>query len=660
MTHTIKRPQVALLGEASMSQYAGTNLWQHANGSNVQVNALTNSVPHSDIIAFLNGYGSTNSRRLNAILAANKPSAMTTLTCGIDSNNRFFLEGSSTFALASSGTYSESSRAMFGFTGTETVTGSGPYRLTAAGRWKRGVFQTDYDTVGGLKIQTPGTPTTVFVSIMLDGTPITNDPSFPGKTLAQFDFSSSLASDYDDLEVGGFMVGSNEQGDGANTFEILNFKYNSSHPFNITHIVFDDPDDNLSGSMDFTYQFNFTGTNQGYQGTITNISIHTTINYTEGQAILFQPGPSWQFQNGVPAGFENHNSTTPYNWTGDQYSSLMRIGGTLTAPDGTQYAIIRKSGNSLSGHPITTLTASEINAYITAGGTWSYTNQGIQTVHDVVPSGRRVQNLPTWIRNRGLMSDADDVYGGTKECLEAAMFSVSMPEMTCVLEEDGRVSLNYPTSSAYGLFQNISATGKRLLQRLGFDGTETVTTTTANHSQIKAANRAPCALSTKRGYVELRREVSGRDDYVLMADGSVVSSGFSPTSGWSITFRVSGPPHGYAADMERHLRGWWSHARRGLTIYPTFGDPDNPGKGGNDTRRHVDKHSIYVDSNNPLHNLFHTAEADEQESHFGKRVGGRLLVRRHPSDSLERAENYSGQLDIHQDIQMRFLDDPTR
>ena len=138
----------------------------------------------------------------------------------------------------------------------------------------------------------------------------------------------------------------------------------------------------------------------------------------------------------------------------------------------------------------------------------------------------------------------------------------------------------------------------------------------------------------------------------------MVSGGLAPIKGWRLIVRVTGPAHGYTADRERHLRNWWQYARRGLTLYPTFGDSENNGNGGNDTRRHVDLVGLYGTTNR--HTLFQTVEADESANHFGKRVGGRLLVRRHPSDQQARREDYTFELDIHQDIMFRLLDDTSR
>jgi hypothetical protein len=277
---------------------------------------------------------------------------------------------------------------------------------------------------------------------------------------------------------------------------------------------------------------------------------------------------------------------------------------------------------------------------------------------DVLPFSIRVQNLITFFRQRASLGDADDKYYAN--CLENSDF-VSGKKIRWILEADGKVSVNFQKNLVpFETFINATATGKALLKRLGFDGTETYVEDVVNGiSRIKANNVAPCVLIADRGYSELRREVAGRDEFSMMADGSVVSSGLIPVKGWRIVFKVLGPAYGYTEDRERHLRNWWQYARRGLTIYPTFGDGDRVALGGNDTRRHIDLIDIY-ETQTATQKLFQTPDADRQENHFGKRVGGRLLVRRHPADAQARREAYSGDLDVFQEISLRLLDDPSR
>ncbi len=544
MANIIQRPKVAIAGEFDGSPYVGAVYTRAGNA--VTVAANTSSAPHSDIIAFLNGYGSRSGRDLGSIVDVSKPSAFTSLSCGIDESDRFYVEGSHTFTHAGSGAQLEASRAMFGFSGSETVTGSGPYRLTASGRWQRGVFQLDYDSVGGLKI-------------------------------AQTSTSSTATS----------------------------FKYVSAESWTFNGI-----DAVLFRPMTSSFTSG---------ATVSDFSVNDIISATSSSGATI----SYKIMNTVFSGGETYWVLQNTDGSALSYSASFSTHGF--------YA----SGTLFSGTvPVTS-----------------------SVVTDVAPSNARVQNLVTWLRVRGSVSDADDVYSG--KCLEDAEYTAGNTFMTCVLEADGRVSFNYPsTQAAYPTLTSIQTIGEALFLRLGFDGTETAAATTTNHRQLRGANRAPCVLATNRGYVELRREVLGRDDYTIMADGSVVSGGLTPIKGWRLIVRVYGPAHGYTVDLERHLREWWKYARRGLTIYPTFGDQASKAKGGNDTRRHVDLIGLY--GTTAHHNLFQTVEADESATHFGKRVGGRLLVKRHPQDAQARREDYSFELDIHQDIMLRLLDDTSR
>ena len=281
-----------------------------------------------------------------------------------------------------------------------------------------------------------------------------------------------------------------------------------------------------------------------------------------------------------------------------------------------------------------------------------------QDVSDIIPHSIRAQNLPTLLRKRGYVGGLDDIY--QTNCLENSDF-VSGKKIRWILEADGKVSVNFEKDLVpFETFINATATGKALLKRLGFDSTETyVEDVVGGISRIKANNVAPCVLIADRGYTELRREVTGRDEFSMMANGSVVSSGLLPVKGWRLVMRVLGPAYGYLQNRELHLQRWWKYARSGLTIYPSFGDGDRPLTGGNDTRRHIDLIEIF-DAQSYAERLIETPDADRQENHFGKRVGGRLLVRRHPADAQARRESYSGDLDVFQEISFRLLDDPSR
>ncbi len=563
MHNGIKKPKVAILGEFDSTPYTGNLYRRSGNAPYIELTNNTNNLPFFDLIGFLNGYGTETGKTLNDVLNDNKPAGMNTLTASFaygyfgttTRSARFMLTSNVTFNLASTGTNPEASREMFGFDGTETATGgNNSFTIVANKPWKRGVFQTNFDTVGGLKIGMPAGPQNVSTSFQYTSA---------SGTMFNMNAATRLFPNGSTL---------------TNGVTLSDFTINTT----ISAVT----DSNAT----VVYKIVNTGTSGG----------NTYFDLT--------------YSNGAPLDFTNDFSNNGF------------------------------SANS------TTFSATVL------------ADTGAETVTDVVPTSRRVQNLIVWMRTRGSVADADDIYASNcLETLEAnAETNGTATDMTCVLEEDGRVSFNFAngsSNSAY-LFTGITAAGKKFLKRLGFDGDESIKPTTSGARQIKANNRAPCVLATNRGYVEMRRMVDGRDEFTIMADGSVVSSGLMPIRGWDLTIRLAGPAHGYDTDLERHLRQWWNHARRGLTIYPSFGDPDNPGKGGNDTRRHLD--ILDLEYGAPIENTSYTTEAEHSANHFGKRTGGRLLVHRHPSDSQRRNEKYSGQLDIHQDIQLRVLDDPTR
>ena len=258
----------------------------------------------------------------------------------------------------------------------------------------------------------------------------------------------------------------------------------------------------------------------------------------------------------------------------------------------------------------------------------------------------RVQCLPVWVRERGQMNDADDIYSGlTLEDLDPDTQS------RWLVEADGRVSVSFFLDGGYEILNSA------WWRRLGGDGTETpVSEFGTGRHRLTTANPAPCFLASRRGYVNLRRRTTMRDSRQMMTDGSIVSASMPVVRGWDLTLRLEGPAQGFDRDHEDHLRAWWDHARGPLTLYPAWGDGDYA-PGAMDTRRHVDRLSVDTSAR---YTSFQTAGADSPDVHFSKRQGGRLLVRLHPSDDQNRRERYELQKDVHQDVVFRLTDDTSR
>ena len=221
----IKKPLIGIGGEFDGTPYQ-SSLYSR-NGQTVTGPTMTDGKAYSDVIAYLNGYGSLNGHDLSSIMAANKPSGCTSLTCGLTYAGKFFIQASHTFSLASSGTTAAASRAMFGFTGAETVYGSGPYRIEALGDWHRGVFQLDA-SVGGLKIQTGSSGSSTYDHLSYSGASYISGSGASTIISIGFSFTNSAATDYDDFDVGGTLIGSAEDGDGDDTFVIQGFRTDSS------------------------------------------------------------------------------------------------------------------------------------------------------------------------------------------------------------------------------------------------------------------------------------------------------------------------------------------------------------------------------------------------------------------------------------------------
>ena len=285
----------------------------------------------------------------------------------------------------------------------------------------------------------------------------------------------------------------------------------------------------------------------------------------------------------------------------------------------------------------------------------------------------RVQSLMTYMRDRGVAEDSDNVWSDEKPgdapplgfCLERRVQNNAnpTPEFRAMVEADGRISFNYPNTGspsatmADSWFAG-SSVKRRFAIRLGFDLTETAVAAPGNRLTLTSKNPAPCVLAMDRGYVKLRRTVRNRDDYAQMSDGSIVSAGLAPVRGWEATLRVVGPAYGFDASLEQHLRDWWQHSRRGLTLYPQWGDADYS-LGSIDMRRNVTP-DFMIENVGP--NRGYTTgvsiEAYVEESNYAKRKGGRLFLRQTRSTTYR--EEYKTELDCYQDIDLRLQDDPTR
>jgi|GEM_PF-3210187 hypothetical protein len=276
----------------------------------------------------------------------------------------------------------------------------------------------------------------------------------------------------------------------------------------------------------------------------------------------------------------------------------------------------------------------------------------------------RVQSLPTWLRSRSGTGVDDDIY--QNKTLDDAFHGEETDTSLCV-EPDGRVSINYSSAASFAF----TADGQALWRRLGGTGRETaVAASGSQRVTLTTEHPAPCFLALDRGYISMRRVTRAREERVLMADGSVVSAGLDPVQGWKMEIRVTGPAFGYRSqangpasagisprNMEDRLRMWWQYARRELTIYPQWGDRDHA-RGSIDIRRHKSPTEIHGAS--ALYSTTFTTEAETAAAHWGRRKGGRLMVRRDPRDSQREVESYGGSLDVHQDIELTVLDDPTR
>tara|TARA_Y100000593_G_scaffold66930_1_gene123128 strand:- start:3337 stop:4599 length:1263 start_codon:yes stop_codon:yes gene_type:complete len=263
-------------------------------------------------------------------------------------------------------------------------------------------------------------------------------------------------------------------------------------------------------------------------------------------------------------------------------------------------------------------------------------------IYTVIDDFPRVQSLPTWIRPRGFSGDSDDAWDGlTVEDADP------QDGAHWLVEPDGKVTVSYIAEGGFLLGTNLE-----FWHMLGGTGEEIPVDKLGDRKSLTTTYAAPSFLALDRQYVSMRRFFRGRTAGVIMTDGSVVSSSVPPLRGWDVVVRVQGPTMGPTVDQEKHLRAWWTHASRSMTFYPQWGDPDHA-DGAIEIRRHVD---AYTTPSYEQYSHAVTAEADAVESHYSKRKGGRLMLRRDPGDGTERSEEYEGALDVFQDIRLSFLD----
>ena len=267
---------------------------------------------------------------------------------------------------------------------------------------------------------------------------------------------------------------------------------------------------------------------------------------------------------------------------------------------------------------------------------------------DVVPaSAKRAgrQSLSVWVNVRSRTDTLEDAMGAG---------------CTAYINPTGRVVLEVPYGTALAGF---TADGRSLWARLGGTGDELVKDIEDESGQFRrtltATHPCPGFLAFDKQLVEMRRFATGRDDRVVMADGSMASAGLPPLQGFNITFRAGGTALGFQASLEKALRDFWKHSRDKITFFPMWGDLDSA-TGAIETRKHLDEQTAYslgVES----YSATQTIEADIEASHYYKRKGGRLFLRRAPDDNQKRTEDYGSRaLDVFQDVKFRLLDDPTR
>ncbi len=263
-----------------------------------------------------------------------------------------------------------------------------------------------------------------------------------------------------------------------------------------------------------------------------------------------------------------------------------------------------------------------------------------------VPSSQRIttrQSLPVWLSVRAGTATLEDAMGAGS---------------SAYVDATGRVCIEQYTGRTFNAPSTWSSDGKSFWARVGGVGTEAIEAFT-NRQQLRAVHPCPGFLAFDKQTVELKRYTTGRDDRVVLASGAMASAGLPPLQGWEMTLRAGGPALGFAASRDKALRDFFVYSRDKITFFPMWGDLD-AARGAIDTRKHIDQKTAYS-TGVSAYSSTQTIEADIEASHYHKRKGGRLFLRRAPDDNQRRVEDYGGRaLDVFQDVKFKFLDDPTR
>lgn len=257
----------------------------------------------------------------------------------------------------------------------------------------------------------------------------------------------------------------------------------------------------------------------------------------------------------------------------------------------------------------------------------------------------RVQNLVVWLRERGEVGDADDVYAGLT--LEDADVTFS----TYVVEADGRVSRCGLTGTFSYLVDSLRVMlGSRRDPRLETDppdGYAADTSYVVGPLTVRTG-ADPAAPFLVAHSAELRRLDEKAADAAVALSGQQRAVPRTHVRGWEVRMQTLGPALGPTRDQSQARRAFNAAATGMVTLYPAWGAVC-------ETRRH---RPAWRAGEGDVETLLWTAAAEHPDNWYGPRRGGRLICRRDPDDQLATTvEAYTTAVDAVQVATLRLIDD---
>jgi PAS domain-containing protein len=228
------------------------------------------------------------------------------------------------------------------------------------------------------------------------------------------------------------------------------------------------------------------------------------------------------------------------------------------------------------------------------GGRFTLTSGGGSFIAPYSSTGYRPrQDIMTLLRNRGVTSDADELYSTT--CLEAlheSAFNSSSSTVFWLINDDGHVEAHYPALNGAITWLNSS-----FRDRLGFSGSEVAVGTSDSYVKITADRPLPGALFPSRPYQAHFYSTESMSTARRLLGGGYVSNFLGSYVTSNLTFDL---------DALLDQKDLYRHFTEGFLPYCGEGERINFYQGWGDSRRAL--RSGLVSSSQPAYDLLYTSE----------------------------------------------------